>query len=238
MKRFYKTKRIKVNYVFLVILCVFISYIIIFNSFGKRLSYNVSYFTKLKIDEITKYYLNSTIKKYLNINTNDYIKVNFVNNSIVSVDIDNKNANKLLGNIINDLESVVKDIEKGKINNFHNLEILKGDNGVIIFMPVGVVLNSSLFSGLGPKIPIKTSFFEDVDAYVDVVVENYGINNSLVKLYINISIKEVLEMPIDNRFSTIDYKFLISSKIINGEVPSILGGTITGNSDIVNNSVK
>ena len=105
-------------------------------------------------------------------------------------------------------------------------------------MPVGVAFKNSLFSGIGPRIPIKVSFLENIDAYVDVVVENYGINNSLIKLYINIDIEEVLEMPVKNRYSNVKYKFLIASKIVNGEVPSILGSGINKSSNIVNSGVN
>ena len=239
MKRFYRMKKIKNrNKFMLVAVIVVIIDIIVFNTFGKKLGESVSFLTKLKLDEITKYYMNDTIKKYLNVDSNDYIKVNLVNNNIVSVDINNVMCNKLLNNIIVDLESNVKDLEKGKINNYHNLEIIKGKDGIIMFMPVGVSLGNSLFSGLGPKIPVKVSFLENIDAYVDVVVENYGINNSLIKLYINIDVEEVLEMPTKNRFSNVKYKFLISSKLINGEVPSVLGGTINKSSNLVNNDVK
>lgn len=239
MKRFYKIKKYKLKNMFIIVIIIvtFID-IVIFNTLGKKLGESVSFLTKLKLDEITKYYMNDTIKKYLNIDSNDYIKINLVNNNIVSVDIDNVMCNKLLNNIIVDLESNVKNLEMGKINNYHNMEIIKGKDGIIMFMPVGVSFGNSLFSGLGPKIPVKVSFLENVDAYVDVVVENYGINNSLIKLYINIDVEEVLEMPTKNRFSNVKYKFLISSKLINGEVPSVLGGTISRSSNVVNTDVK
>lgn len=223
---------------FIILISVALLDILVLCTFGKNLGESVSFLTKLKIDEITKYNINSVVKKYLNLDTNDYIKTKLVNNNIVSVDIDNVNTNKLLNNIINDLELSVKNIEKGRINNYHNLEIIKGDKGIIIFMPVGVAFKNSLFSGIGPRIPIKVSFLENIDAYVDVVVENYGINNSLIKLYINIDIQEVLEMPVKNRYSNIKYKFLIASKIVNGEVPSILGSGINKSSNIVNSGVK
>ena len=198
---------------YVIIIVIFID-IIVFNTLGKKLGESVSFLTKLKLDEITKYYMNDTIKKYLNVDSNDYIKVNLVNNNIVSVDIDNVMCNKLLNNIIVDLESNVKNLEMGKISNYHNLEIIKGDNGIVIFMPVGVSLGNSLFSGLGPKIPIKVSFLENID------------------------VEEVLEMPTKNRFSNVKYKFLVSSKLINGEVPSVLGGTINKSSSVVNSDVK
>ena len=45
-------------------------------------------------------------------------------------------------------------------------------------------------------------------------------------------------MPVKNRYSNVKYKFLISSKLINGEVPSILGGTINKSSSVVNSGVN
>ena len=238
MKRFNTNKKIKINYILIWITLVFVVDIIIFNTYMNRFSDNVSYIAKIKIDELTKYYLNSTIKKYLNVNTNDYIKTNIVNNNIVSVDIDNNNSNILLKSIISDLEIVVKDIESGNINTYNNLEMLKGDKGVILLVPTGILFNNALLSNIGFRIPIRVNFLENIDAYIDVVVENYGINNSLIKLYVIINIDEVLEIPIDSDNRRQEYKFLISSKLINGEVPSFLGGSIDTNSKIVKNNVK
>ena len=239
MKRFYCKKRnLKINKIGIIIILVFVLDIIIFNFFVKNLGYNIAYSAKVKIEELSKYHLKSTIKKYLNIDTSNYIKVNLVNNNIVSVDIDNNNCNLLLGEIIKDIENNIKMIEKGTITNYHNLEMLRGDNGIVVFMPIGVILNNSLFSRLGPKIPVKVSFLENLSAYVDVEVENYGINNSLIKLYINIDIEEVVELPIEKTRNNIKYKFLLASKLINGEVPSVLGGSIGSNSNLVNSGVN
>ena len=238
MKRFYKKKNFNMKSKIGIIVCfIIILDIIFFNLFSGRLGKSISYSAMIKIEELTKFYLNDTIKKYLNIDTNDYIKLNLVNNNIVNVDIDNNKCNVLLNNIINDLESNVFKIESGKITDYHNLEMLRSNNGVVVFMPIGVATNNTLFSRLGPKVPVKVSFLENVDAYVDVEVESYGINNSLIKLYINIKIEEIVELPIEKDRNNIEYKFLLASKLINGEVPDMLG-TISGSSNIVNSSVN
>ena len=239
MKRFYKCKKYKkYNKFIIVIILIIVMDIIIFNLFANKLGENISYFAKIKLEEISDYYLNDTIKKYLNVNTNDYIKINLVNNNIVNVDINNEKSNELLKNIINDLENNVLKIEMGRIKDYHNLEMLKGDNGIIIFMPIGAIFNNSLFSRLGPKIPVRVSFLENVDAYVDIKVENYGINNSLIKLYINIHIEELIELTMNEERVDIEYKFLIASKLINGEVPDMLGNSLGYSSNIVNNNVN
>lgn len=241
MKRFYVKKNNFINKrknLFIYILTfVLIMDIFLFNIFKDNLSYNIVYIAKGKIEELTKYHLNDTIKKFLNVDTNDYIKINLVNNKIISVDINNNKCNSLLKDIINDVEENIENIEKGKIENYHNLEMLRGNNGVVVFIPMGVIFNNSLFSRLGPRIPVKVSFLENLSAYVDVEVENYGINNSLLKLYINIDIEEMVELPIEKTRSTFGYRFLLASKLINGEVPDMLGG-VGSSSNIVNTSVN
>ncbi len=239
MKRFYKKKNFnKKSKIGLVICSVIILDVLFFSLFGARIGKSISYSAMIKIEELTKYYMNDSIKKYLNLDTNDYIKLNIVNNNIVNVDIDNNKCNFLLKNIINDLESNVKKIEMGEINNYHNLEMLRSNNGIVVFMPIGVATNNTLFARLGPKIPVKVSFLENVDAFVDVEVENYGINNSLIKLYINMKVEEIVELPIEKDRNNIEYKFLIASKLVNGEVPNILGGSIDSSSSIVNSGVN
>ena len=236
MKRF----RIKTNFknrIILIILFVLIFDMLIFNIFSKDLSNNVLYLAHIKVEELIKHYMNDTIKKYLNIDTNDYIKLNLVNNNIISVDIDNKNSNLLLKYIINDLESNIEQHIKDS-NNYYKLELIEGSNSIIIYIPVGVAFNNSLLDGLGPRLPIKISFLENIDAFVDVEVENYGINNSLVKLYINISVKVIIEMPVDKEVTNINYKYLLASKLINGKVPSIYGSNLGDNSSIVNSGVN
>ena len=238
MKRFKRSKKTSKNKILFFIFFVVITNIILFNLFGNKLSNNVSEMTKVKIEEISKYYMNGVIKKYLNIDTSNYINLNFVNNNIVSVDINNNESNKLLKNIINDLEIIVRDIEKGNVNDYSNLEFIYGDKCLILLVPLGTAFNNSLLYDMGPKIPVKVSFLENVDAYLDVKVEEYGINNALVKLFINIKMEQIIEMPIDKEKTIIDYKFLISSKLVNGIVPSIYGYGIDSNSNLVKKAVN
>ena len=237
MKRFYSFRsEIKVKKFFIVVLVIVFD-VVVFNLFGNSLSDNISHMTKVKIEELNKYYLNKVIKSKLNVDTSDYIKINLVNNNIVSVDIDNNKTNKLLDSIITDLENIVKDIENGNINDYYNLEFLYGDNGIILLVPVGTLYNNTLLYDLGPKIPIKVSFLENINAYVDVDVIEYGINSSLVKLYINIELEQLIEMPIDKEKTVSKYNFLIASKLVNGKVPDFYNG-INSNSSLVNKNVK
>ena len=238
MIRFYRKKNTLLNKFLIIILLIIIIDLCMFKYINNSLNNKITYIANVKLEEMTRYYLNQTLKKYLNIETNDYIKVNLVNNNIINVDINNKQTNELLKKFLNDLEISLNNIEKGKIQSYKNLEFIKGKDGVIILIPIGLTFNTSLLSNMGPYIPVKVSFLENIEMYTDVIIENYGINNSLIKLYLNIYIKELIDFPINKEINDINYRFLISSKLINGQVPSIYYDGLTKNSSIVNNSVN
>lgn len=228
----YKIK--KNNKLIIILISIIFLDTIMFLNINDSLNKNITYLAEVKIEEMTRFYVNKTLKKYLNTDTNDYINLNLVNNNIVSVDINNLKTNELLKNYLIDLENNLKELENGKINNYKNTEFIYGNNGIIFLIPFGLAYNTSLLSGVGPKIPIKVSFLESIETYIDVTVENYGLNNSLIKIYLITNIKEVIDMPVNKERQDITYKYLISSKLIKGEIPSIYGETITKSSNIVN----
>lgn len=234
MKYFKTKKNKKKNKIIVILISILILDTIIFFNINDSLNENITYLAEVKIEEMTRFYINKTLKKYLNIDTNDYIKLNLVNNNIVSVDINNTKTNQLLKDFLIDLENNLKELDNGKINNYKNTEFIYGNNGIIFLIPFGLAYNTSLLSGVGPKIPIKVSFLESIESYIDVTVENYGLNNSLVKIYLITNVKEVIDMPVNKDRQDITYKYLVSSKLIKGEIPSIYGETITKSSNIVN----
>jgi len=238
MKRFYKKKNTLSKKISVIILFIIIFVYIFFKYVNTSLNPKITYIAELKMEELTRYYLNQTLKKYLNINTNDYIKINLVNNNIISIDVDNTKTNELLNMFINDLETNMQKLEKGKISNYNNLEFIYGNNGIVILIPIGLTFSTSLLSGMGPDIPVKVSFMDNLEAYIDVQVENYGINNSLIKIYLNINIKEAIDFPVNERRQELKYNFLISSKLVSGKVPTIYGDSLNKSSNIVNSDVN
>ena len=234
MRYFKSKKNKKKNKILIIIISIIIIDLIMFININDSLNKNITYLAEVKIEEMTRYYINKTLKKYLNIDTNDYINLNLVNNNIVSVDINNLKTNELLKSFLIDLENNLKDLENGNINNYKNTEFIYGNKGIIFLIPFGLSYNTSLLSGVGPKIPVKVSFLESIECYIDVTADNYGLNNSLIKIYLITNIKEVIDMPVNKKRQDISYKFLISSKLIKGEIPSLYGESINKSSNIVN----
>ena len=62
------------------------------------------------------------------------------------------------------------------------------DKGIITYIPFGMVTGSSLLYNLGPKIPVKLSLVGDVVTGFSTDVTEYGINNALIKLMIDVKV--------------------------------------------------
>lgn len=88
-----------------------------------------------------------------------------------------------------------------------------------IQLPLGMLISKSLFTTLGPNIEIEVLpvTMYKTDIITDLV--EYGINNSLFEVYLNILIE--LETIIPLKQTTINYNtnILLSSVIVQGEVP-------------------
>ena len=84
----------------------------------------------------------------------------------------------------------------------------------IFFMFISPLLciisdNGVLFSSIGPKIPIKISFYEHVLGTVETSISEYGINNALLKVTLTIDLEQKLILPYKEQKVFNQYKLVI-----------------------------
>ncbi len=121
-------------------------------------------------------------------------------------------------------------------NNIHELEldfnIYKGDNS-IFFVPVGMVNRNILLENMGFKIPCKIVYISDIDMGFKTKVTDYGLNNLLVELYLQINVKNDLISPSSFYEFGESYEMVIASKMIVGRLPIYYGNTLEKSSTIL-----
>ena len=172
------------------------------------------------------------------IDTNELFIVRYNDNGeIILIDFDSKKSSMVLNGITNLIEYSLKEIEDGSVDKFrnyysdYNFNLL--EKGIIVEVPFGTSFNNSFLNNLGPKIPVRISFTKNIETNFSTEVIEYGINNALLKLNINIKISVRVILPFIS--NTVDNNFTIpvAMKVIQGSIPSYYMERFTADSNII-----
>ena len=107
-------------------------------------------------------------------------------------------------------------------------------NSIILKIPIGILSDGIYNTNLGPKIPVKIEFMGYVASSVRIKLENYGINNVLISIYIDCYVTNEFIIPFTSKEINHEYNILVASKIIQGVVPEYYGGAMEAKSNILN----
>ena len=167
-----------------------------------------------KIKKSSQDYANHEIKKIISDIISETIKENSVKENIfkiekedekiTSIDIDAEKINYILANINQNIQT--------KMDSMQNTIVFK--------MPLFAPLNNVFLSTKGPKISIKFLVLGAVLSNIRTELENYGINNALIKIYIDTEISTKVILPINSENVTINQTNILAIKIIQGNIPN------------------
>lgn len=195
-------------YILITFLISLFLFIIIFSLYSKKLNPKLNdYIDFLVKDEIYKKVIKSN-NFITNEEVNDilYIDKN-KSNEIVYLDYDIDKTYKLLNKYI---ESLKKDNSKSKI----------------LTVPFFIASDNIIISSLGPKVKFKYEIIDNVKGKIKTKVTDFGVNNALVEMYFELEIGYLVVIPMNKKESVLKTEILISSKIINGKVPTFYGKNI------------
>lgn len=244
MRLLLKKKRKKCNrlliciviFVILVIMsCLFINY------YSKKalplfISYSEAEAKKLIILVINK----AVTKQINNVDTDDIFEVTYNNNGeVILIDFNSKRTSLALSTITSLIELNLRAIEEGNIdmlelpdNSLDSFDKDLLEKGVILEVPFGVVNGSSLLSNLGPKVPVKLSLIGDVSSGFSTKVDEYGINNALITLNIDVEVNAKVVLPFVSDEMNISASIPIAMKVIQGKIPEYYLNGFTTRSNI------
>ena len=201
-------------YILITFLISLFLFIIIFSLYSEKLNPKLNdYIDFLVKDEIYKKVIKSN-----NFITNEevnnilYIDKN-KSNEIVYLDYDIDKTYKLLNKYI---DSLKKDNSKSKI----------------LTVPFFIASDNIIISSLGPKIKFKYEIIDNVKGKIKTKVTDFGVNNALVEMYFELEIGYLVVIPMNKKESVLKTEILISSKVINGKVPTFYGKNIFKESSV------
>lgn len=160
---------------------------------------------------------------------------------IILIDFNSQNTAKILSTMTSLIELNLRAIEEGKIdmlelpnNSLESYDMDLLEKGIITYIPFGIATGSSLLFNLGPKIPVKLSLLGDVITGFSTDVTEYGINNALIKLMIDVKVDTRIILPIISEEITINANIPIAMKVVQGKIPDYYMNGFTSRSNISN----
>lgn len=195
-------------YILITFLISLFLFIIIFSLYSKKLNPKLNDY----IDFLVKNEIYKKVIKSNNFITNEevndilYIDKN-KSNEIVYLDYDIDKTYKLLNKYI---DSLKKDNSKSKI----------------LTVPFFIASDNIIISSLGPKVKFKYEIIDNVKGKIKTKVTDFGVNNALVEMYFELEIGYLVVIPMNKKESVLKTEILISSKVINGKVPTFYGKNI------------
>ena len=163
-----------------------------------------------------------------NNNYDTFMKTSFNNNDMLDISLDNKKVNELLFLVNDNILKNINLLQNGKYK-YLNIDYLDQSN-FIFEVPIGVIYDIPILVGIGPKIPFKIDIIGNSNNNVYTKVKDYGINNSIIEVILNINLNVQIILPFTSKEIQINKDIPLDTKIIEGKVPTYYGG-ITTNSN-------
>lgn len=247
MKRMYLKKRRKkkkkiLNLIIIIFILIIISVIYIFKVFNDKALPQFLSYSEIETTKIVTSIISSTVTEQVanSISVEDlFITTKDSNGNIKSIDFNTKNVNMILTRTIDVVEESLKyletgEIEKLKLNNASLVSDDKLKKGIIYELPSGIIFNNVILNNILPKIPVKINLIGNIFCKLNTDVVDYGINNALIKVNINIEVEVKILLPFVSSNSKINVDVPIIMKIMEGNVPSYYFDGYLGSPSVTN----
>ena len=184
-------------------------------------------YAKKESENIISTLINKSIKEVLyESEYEDLIEIEKDNDGhITNLNFNNKDINEILYLSTENLLNSILLLEKGKYNLINNNYISNKD--FIYYIPIGVIHNLPVLINIGPKIPFKIDLVGSVNSDEVTSVKDYGINSSIIEVFLKISLNIQVILPFKTEDVLIEKNILLDSKIVQGKIPDYYGGLIS-----------
>ena len=209
------------------------------------------------LEQVIVKYATSETERIANVILNDVVNIDddYFNEDLFEISRDNdgnielinfdtKVTNRLLKDINNKAMKRLSAIEKGDTTDIELSDSLKGtrlaflDDGVVCDIPIGSLFHNGLIVNLTTSIPIRFSFIGTVSSNIVTDVKEYGFNNALIEVGIEVTIKEKITMPHSTESIPITTKVNLTTQLIQGSIPNYYNGAFSASSQVFATKIK
>lgn len=211
----------------IMIIILIISYIMlkVFTIKSEKILLN---YAENKSKELSQLLVNNALEEIIiDANVEDIINLEKnQNNEIISLDFNNVKINEIELKISKNIQKNLKKLEENKKNSL--TEKYYDDKIDIIYeVPMSIIYDVPILVGIGPKVPFKLDVLGNVKTNVITNIKEYGINNSLVEVILNMKINIQIILPFSSKNIVIESNVPLKTKVIQGKIPTYYGGIIS-----------
>lgn len=215
----------KIKILFIILILIILLSFTILKLITKNISPIMMEYSKSKVKRLASLVINKGITDdVLNkINTQELFIVDKSNNEeIITITLDPLMVNRIESSATDKVESILSLIEK----NDQELLAKYNINSEYFVIPSGIVFNNGLMANVGPLIPIKMKLIGNVKSEVITSLKEYGINNSLITVSVNITVELKVILPLTIDSVNITNSVPVAIKLIQGKVPNYYGSSL------------
>lgn len=232
-----------------IILTVVISVLLLIpiNNLGKPIIIDI---IKVEMSNLESNIVNNAINKII---TKDYdlnelyTTTKSSDGKIQAIDFNAQKVNQVLSLVTIQIQNDLKKLENDSYDIFEesrkDKENIKNKNsssinGIIMNISSNIIFKNIFLSTLGPNIPIKISYLGDINSKIQTKIKEYGINNALVEININVEVAIKVALPITIEKIRLTTSIPIAIKIIQGSIPNYYGNSIEKDSLLYSMPIK
>lgn len=191
----------------------------------------------LRFTEYGEYQCGNIITRVLNISVEEQIKLGILDEAVTKsdsgiIDFNTDIFNSLLCNVINRSQKILALLEKGYIEDdiinklgLQDFNAQYLNDHLVYSIPVSMVFDNFLIGNLGWQIPVRYKLISSINGQVVSEIEEYGINNALLKIGLEISANTEVLVPMLTKENLVSVRIPLIFKVIQGEIPDYYLGT-------------
>ncbi|MBD1381418.1 sporulation protein YunB [Metabacillus arenae] len=157
-------------------------------------------------------------------NMNELIDINYNNKGDVkTIGFNPKVYNTIHSSAVASVQEYLKRMETDSLSELdlpENIDVgPELENGIVYSIPLGRATNNVLLAQLGPKVPVKLSAIGDVDVDLQEKYENVGINNTWIRVSMNLIVDVNVIIPFATDTDTVKTSIPLGMMYVPGDVP-------------------
>lgn len=220
-----RRKHNKWNVIIFIIIFILLSIIFVFKYINEKIMPVFLEYAEYQASKIATYVISKAVDEEVsqNLDIEDlFFTSKDTSGNITSIDFNPITINKISNMIKANIFEYLEDLENGNIEKIKNTALFSSriNEGIIFEIPSGVVFNNIILANIGPKVPVKLNLTGDILTNISTKVTDYGINNAVVEVIVNVEVYEQVILPFTTKRITINTDIPIAIKLIQGEIPS------------------